>query len=268
MLHTPWSSTQAAPFNLKDLARNWDGFVNHMQEADALLCVSSYDGMIYMFDVMCQQILGRRYRAHECRIIQSLDDGHIKQVLSDPSCPKDVSAAWDRVRVRRYFDYQFAINSVGLLNRWTGEADGWVSKYQLQLLFALRHYSPGTRDDWILRMGNWRGTSRFSPIQNNVHYKLGSWSSITTIFDQVNDHGWMEKKVHGTHAIFGLSRKGRTLLERMAPECEDLDLPFRMHAWSQRGLDASKAEIDAYLLNVFGRQKDFMALLGNPTHPA
>lgn len=267
MLHAPWMPSHA-PFKIKDLTLDWDGFVRHMQEADALLCVSSYDNMIHMFDTTCQQILGRSYRAQECRIIRSLDDGHIRQVLGAPSCAQEVHAAWDRVRVRRYFDYQFAINSQSILNEWIGERDGWVSKYQLQLLFALRRYAPGTRDDWLMRMGNWQGSSQFKPTYNHIHYKLGSWSSITTIFDQVHDHGWIETKGHGTHTLFGLSRKGQTLLDRMAPECEDPDLPFRLHAWSQNGLDHSKSDIDAYLLNFFGSQKKFMTSLGNPAHPA
>jgi hypothetical protein len=48
------------------------------------------------------------------------------------------------------------------------------------------------------------------------------------------------------------------MLNRLHPDCEDPDLPFRLHAWCEAGA-AAKPAIDRYIKTFFGKQKRFMA---------
>lgn len=55
---------------------------------------------------------------------------------------------------------------------------------------------------------------------------------------------------------YSITAKGQEFLSLLHRECNDQDLPYRLHQWCQNWND-SKPTIDRYLRTFFGRQKRF-----------
>lgn len=239
-----------------------DAFRQTLRGADRIICLMDPSEHMYHADVVLQRALGRGIGTNEARRLCALDQKSIERALLGGSLADDaiISRLVSRGRARYYFNYQFALNSLAVLGPATGEtgAGRWVSKYQLQLLYAFGKQAPASQGDWIGRMHQWEGTGRYS--DREVGCGLGSMISRASIVEQVMAHGWTQTLpvgIGGKSPLVTISPAGEAMIERLHPGCEDADLPFRLDAWAGRGLDATKAEIDRYILTFFGRQKRF-----------
>jgi hypothetical protein len=107
-------------------------------------------------------------------------------------------------------------------------------------------------------MQKWAGTGRYPARAGAAGLRFGSAASRLPILDNLLGAGLLARtEVDGKHAV-QVSARGQELLNRLHPDCEDPDLPFRLHAWCEAGA-ASKPAIDRYIKTFFGKQKRFMA---------
>jgi hypothetical protein len=74
--------------------------------------------------------------------------------------------------------------------------------------------------------------------------------SSAAIIKQLLDMEAIQQQDHKIH----LSPLGDQLIQNLHPDCEDPDLPFRLNAWCEAGLDASRPAMDRYLVHFFGKQ--------------
>ena len=150
---------------------------------------------------------------------------------------------------RRFFDFNYNINAMALFGNALRQVGGvsqdyLVSKYSLQLLFALRdHPLVGEDEDVLIRMmQEWQGTGRYT------HRGLGSPVSRPAILEGLRSAGLMQ----GVR----LSAAGHAFLGLLHPDCRDPDLPARMAHW-MHGWPSSRPAVERYLRTFFGKQKRF-----------
>lgn len=165
-------------------------------------------------------------------------------------------------RNKAYFDYNFAVNSLGILGRTfaqSGQATPWVSKYQLQLLFSARTQEPQSESQWLHRMNRWVGTGKYPPGH------LGSPASRVEILRQMEQRGWFHEV---TPNQWGISPEGQRMLQRLHPRCEDADLPMRLAQWELLPWEEAQPQMDRYLRQFFGRQKRWLAKTSHARKPS
>lgn len=159
----------------------------------------------------------------------------------------------ERAEVKRYFEYNFNLNSAVIfgqaLDRVGVDRSKFIlSKNSLVVLYYLRKIDQiGDIDYLRLMRGNWVGTGKH---QNGW---VGSIPTQSTIIFQLIDVGLVSSE----DRYYKISEKGRTLLTLLHPDCCDLDLPFRLETWCQTGLSVLPS-IDRYIKTVFGKQKRFL----------
>jgi len=169
-------------------------------------------------------------------------------------------------QVKAYFDHQFLVNSLAIFGRTFAtpcQPTPWVSKYQIQVLYALAEEPAQTERAILQLMQNWPGTGKYTAQARENHWDegIGSAASRIAILSQLMAHGWLEAT--GDHRR-ALSPFGRAALAALHPGCRDLDLPFRLQRWMDEGLARAQPAMDRYLRTFFGRQKTFLAHVATP----
>jgi hypothetical protein len=216
------------------------------------------------FHVLLSQTLGEE-AARECWSaikLLAFDATSVERSLDEIGSTHD---AWfESIRhaglARRFFDYNYNVNALTFfspvlyaINQRSDRPsksteNGFpVSKYSLQLLYALRDQPLPERPKGVLwevfrKMQHWTGTGRYPPSP------LGSPSSQAEIVRGLQRDDLMQ------HAE--LSPTGRTFLDRLHPDCCDPDLPARISNWEQ-AWPASRTRMERYLHTFFGKQKRF-----------
>ncbi|KVP75216.1 hypothetical protein WJ96_05515 [Burkholderia ubonensis] len=227
-------------------------------------CGSDHTGAV-AFDVLMRQVYGDD-RAKDCPTLTlcSVDDASIEKGFANLQPFGEVSARHlEYGRVKRYFDWNWNVNSLAILGeaqRRAGvPADAPpLSKYALQLLYGLRNHRPMTEGRVASLMQHWLGTGRYKTGPGEWRPRLGSSASTLQIMDNLVAAGLLVRGIVAGRSHLGLSGHGRTLLNLLHPDCEDADLPFRLNAWCEQGL-ASKPVVDRYINTFFGKQKSFLA---------
>lgn len=164
---------------------------------------------------------------------------------------------------KRYFDWNWNVNSFAVFGealRTAGVPPGAppLSKYSLQLLYAMRNERPKADGPLVSMMCNWTGTGRYSDRYGEHPPGLGSSASRVQILENLIQAGLLNHLTARSSEKLAISDRGRKLLELLHPDCEDLDLPFRLDAWCAKG-NASKPAINRYIRTVFGKQLRFGA---------
>lgn len=182
--------------------------------------------------------------------LPSLDARSIIQALESNCTTSDTwfESARNAGIARRFFDYNFNVNAMALLGPILGRVsrasrDYLVSKYSLQLLYALRDRSPARSDEDLLRaMQEWQGSGRYATRG------MGSPASRSEILAGLRSAGLMDG--------LALSTSGRAFLDLLHPDCFDPDLPGRICQW-EKDWPASRSKMERYLRTFFGKQKRF-----------
>ena len=227
-----------------------------LSQADAPLVIWSPTSSLYHADVFLRHATGQGIQPDRARLIHSLDPTSLERVLQGGNGVDEQATSWVNYgRVRHYIDHQFGLNSAAVLGKTLGAEAGVVSKYSLQLLMAAREGVNRSESQWIETMAHWKGTGRYTPEPGIA---LGSPMSWAAILEHVVNNGWLVRTPGLRSAPLILGPKGQAALERLHPGCADADLPFRLHAWAQQGLEASQPAIDRYIRTFFGRQKRFL----------
>lgn len=153
-------------------------------------------------------------------------------------------------KARRFFDYNFNVNAVilfgdALRDLTLPDVDFALSKYSLQLLYRLRD-KPGQSCALVLAdMQTWNGTGRYGAAE------LGSAASRAKIIDDLHNAGLITS-MEAREGI-ELTAAGKTLLQRLHPDCRDMDLPARMDQW-EADWPQSRTAVERYLRTFFGKQ--------------
>ncbi len=263
-----WGEWHCAPFALTADGTPTPVVISEalFTSADLIVCACGVDhtGAVG-FEAVIQRTLGEG-RALACPALPlfALDDASIATAFAQMSPFGDLcSRSLEYGRIKRYFDWNWNVNSLAILGE-TQRSAGVptdappLSKNALQLLYALRNLPPISEGDVIRLMSRWPGTGKYSVEPGVWRPEVGSSASKAQILENLTSAGLLDV-VRGprTRPVL-VSARGRTLLELLHPDCEDADLPFRLHAWCEQGASARPA-IDRYIKSFFGKQKRFLA---------
>jgi hypothetical protein len=226
-------------------------------------CDPDHTGAV-SFDVLLREVFGDNRAAH-CPALQ-LSDLHetlVKKAFANirpfiEACEQNLEYG----RVKRYFDWNWNVNGLAILGETLRRAGvpadtAPLSKYSLQVLYALRNAEPSTEGEVVHLMYRWPGTGRYKRTASAWFPGVGSLASRGQILDNLLLAGLLERVAGPKQELLQLTALAHTLLAQMHPDCEDPDLPFRLHAWCEQGA-AAKPAIDRYLNTFFGKQKRFL----------
>lgn len=229
-----------------------------LREAEEIwyACDMDHSGA-HAYYVLLAQALGHERAAAErpMLMLPALDEASLARAFDAPyttSC--DAFQEWLRHGLaKRYFEYNFNVNALALLApclRSVGvNTDAyWLSKYSLQLLYAMREQPPIKENSLLAKMEKWPGRGRYSPIE------MGSSASRSPMIEGLKRVGLLES----VGGVVNLSERGAAFLALLHPDCSDLDLPSRLAKW-QDTWPSSKPQMDRYLRTFFGKQKRFSA---------
>lgn len=207
------------------------------------------------YQVLLTQCLGAESAALErpALFLYMLDTASLQRALDIPTSTADpLFQTWlNKGEAKRFFDFNYNVNALALFGeclRAVGvDTEGYgVSKYSLQLLYALKGASPLTEAQVLRLMDQWSGTGRYAPSG------LGSPASRSTILEGLIDTGLLER----TERLISLSGRGNDFLGLLHPDCQDQDLPARMNEWQSQWPE-SRGKIERYLRTFFGKQLRF-----------
>lgn len=157
--------------------------------------------------------------------------------------------------LRRFFDYNFLVNSFALLGTTVMEDAGLKgpvpSKYGLQLLYDALDTGPLGDGYRIERMTRWKGTGKYDPARYDG---VGSSASRAAIIGDLVRGGFFSRDGNKTNITDG----GRRYLQLLHPNCRDVDLPFRIADWAELPEAEARAKMTRYLRTFFGKQKVFI----------
>lgn len=229
-----------------------------LRESDDIwyACDPDHSGA-HAYYVLLSQTLGHGVAAAErpMLMLTAFDEASLVRAFDTASTTHSAEfQEWLRNgKAKRYFEYNFNVNALAVLSpclRSVGiDTDTyWLSKYNLQLLYALRDQSPIKENNLLYKMYKWLGTRRYPPA------KLGSPASRYAMIEGLTNVGLIE----AASGELSLSERGAAFLASLHPDCCDPDLPFRLTQW-QDNWPESQPQIDRYLRTFFGKQKRFSA---------
>lgn len=219
-------------------------------------CDADHTGA-HAYYVLLSQTLGHQCAAVERSMLMltACDEASLVRAFDNASTTHSPEfQEWLRHGVaKRYFEYNFNVNALAVLAPCLRSAGVdtdkfWLSKYSLQLLFALREQPPIKENNLLHSMYNWKGTGRYRPTE------LGSPASRYAMIEGLKRVGFIDSN----SGKLSLSERGTVFLASLHPDCRDPDLPSRLNQW-QDSWPSSKTQIDRYLRTFFGKQKRFFA---------
>lgn len=227
-------------------------------------CDPGHTGAV-SFDVLLREVFGDNRALHcPALILTSLLETDIDIAFRRMSPFKvTLMESLEYGKMKRYFDWNWNVNGLALIGeagRRAGVSSSAepVSKYALQVLYALRSAGPMTEDSAVHLMARWQGTGRYRQENFKWFPSVGSAASRGQIIEHLLQAGLLELVPGPRQQLSQLSALGAAFLDLLHPDCEDLDLPFRLHTWCLQGT-AAKPAVDRYLNTFFGKQKRFFA---------
>ncbi len=244
-------------------------------DADLIVCACDTDHTgAGSFDVLMQQVFRDR-RAENCPslALSALTPTAVREAFAQMAPFGERFA--EKVtygRLKRYFDWNWNHNSLvvlGEVQRRAGVALDAppLSKYALQLLYGLRRRAPMPEESLHHLMHTWQGTGRYWAKPGSWFAgrgpaewpRLGSSVSRQTIIDNLLEAKLLASdEVSAGRTQLRLSDRGIALLAQLHPDCEDPDLPFRLHLWCLQG-DGARSAVECYIRTFFGKQLRFQA---------
>ncbi|HEJ2342221.1 TPA: hypothetical protein ACWLUJ_005738 [Pseudomonas aeruginosa] len=231
-----------------------------LAEADEIwfACDPDSSGAI-AYHVLLSQCLGEEVACLErpALVLHSLDTASIQRGLDNPSSTTTpfFQACLSAGQAKRFFDFNYNVNSLVLfgecLRRVGVSTERFaMSKYSLQLLYALQGQEPLSEINVLSQMHQWRGSGRYEPS------KLGSAASMGRILSGLLSADLLAEGERG----IALSSRGSALLKLLHPDCADPDLPARLETW-QCDWPSSREKMCRYLRTFFGKQARYIRAL-------
>jgi hypothetical protein len=179
-------------------------------------------------------------------------------------------------RVKQYFDYNWAVNSVAILGHLYRKVmhtsdPVFISKNALQVFFYIDEKKTIT-EFWMeaaMAPRFWRGTGDFEGYESQYLFGLGSPASRDRILEQMHSMGLISLEAFATinieqaglHSLetkhYALTEAGLKFHAELHESARDHNLPFRLDQWMRMPLNEAVPEINTYLKRFFGEQKRF-----------
>lgn len=233
-----------------------------MLQADEIICACDWDhtGM-WGFDLFIEQTLGNERKSSypviclggsydEAKLIRSIRS----MITTDhPDYKKMLEAG----RVKRLFEYNYAVNSLCILGNLYRKIAGnqepfFVSKYTLQVLIWMSKKAPmpiWKIDSFLAH--KWVGTGKYARNQMQFLQGIGCAASRGSMIRVLVENGLAQQEDGG---IVSITVLGHAYVQALHPDCSDADLPFRIDAWMSQGVEAAEPTIKRYLNTFFGKQ--------------
>jgi hypothetical protein len=250
---------------------------NLMQTAKHLVFAGDWDhagvwGMERMLELLAPE---RDKTDYDVAVFNGgLDEASIRRVLSNLRRPDDEQflALSNAAKVKRYFDYNFNVNSLAILGNLYRDVAGTntpvlITKNMVQILIhAVSNgevAEAGSKNR--LHLSRWRGTGKYDPDAFEKYdwwlEGLGSAASRPALLKQMTELGLLEPVGDSERPFLFVSTElGRTFEGRLHKDCTDQDLPFRLNLWMAKPFEEAKLSIDQYLLTFFRKQKRHQAV--------
>lgn len=228
-----------------------------LNRADEIICAVDVDPTgIHAFQTLIAESCGEGMLKRPMKVVPllSLSEQSIKKGFdSDCSNLDDwFITLYVQGKIKRYFEFNFNVNSAVLFGRALSDVGinrsaFILSKFSLAILYYMRnidHLDLGKMLNMMCE--NWKGTGKYPSGS------IGSIMSREEMISKLIDVGLLDvndKKI-------SLSIKGREFLNKLHPDCCDLDLPFRIDIWCKEG-ELAYLKIDRYIRTIFGKQKKF-----------
>lgn len=259
-----WKLRQIETNAVKVLEIRGDEFVfsNHgvketLNRADEIICAVDFDPTgVHAFQTLIAQSCGEEALKRPMKVVQlyAFTEQLITEAFDKNFSNKDdlFMALYEQAKIKRYFEFNFNVNSAVLFGRALGnvgiDRSAFIlSKYSLAILYYLKNIDHLFLDEMLNRMhGKWEGTGK---------YQKGSIGSVTSRAEMISkliDIGLLDLNDKN----ISLSIKGRDFLSKLHPDCCDLDLPFRIDLWCKEG-NTAYPKINRYIRTLFGKQKKF-----------
>lgn len=198
--------------------------------------------------------------------LYSLSENEILKTIENPKPFNQVFANEVKEgKLKKYFDYNFNLNSFALLGKAYYQVDNeidkrekynnfgvlFISKYMLQTLYFIRNEQQQSRTytegELFSEFYDWNGTGKYQ-----IRASLGNEASRSSIFKNLLDLKLLS--IQGGKVTITL--KGVKFLNNLPKDCQDYDLPFRLKQWSELHWEEGKLKIDNYLFSFFKKVKN------------
>jgi hypothetical protein len=250
---------------------------NLMQTAEHLVFAGDWDhagvwGMERLLDLLAPE---RDKTDFDVTVFNGgLDEDSIRRVLSNLRRPDDerYMALANAAKVKRYFDYNFNVNSLAILGNLYRDVTGTnapvlITKNMVQILIhAVSNVAVAISGrSNSLNLSRWKGTGKYDPDAFEKYdwwlEGLGSAASRPALLAQMKELGLLEP-VGGDERpnVYLTTELGRTFEGRLHKDCTDQDLPFRLNLWMEKPFEEAKLSIDQYLLTFFRKQKRYQGV--------
>lgn len=233
------------------------------QASEVIFACSSDPTGAHAFHVLLTQTLGEQaaQASHRLLPLMSLSQSAIVEAFYAERTTDDPAfqALLRRAEAKRFFEYNFNVNSLmlfGKVLRAVGvEAPHFImSKYVLQVLYWFereRRHGPFSFEQAMMHMENWSGWRPLAP--KPFRGVVGSPASRYQMLANLLDAGLLLCDEKG---LLNISERGSNFILNIHTGCQDMDLPWRLHAWEEEWPE-SRPKIERYLRTFFGRQKRF-----------
>lgn len=202
------------------------------------------------------------------------DDACVKRALESPrdSSDPEYLLLSNAAKVKRYFDFNFAVNSFPILgglyrevskltdavgpevfaSEQAGRSPGFIGRNSLLVLqhAAEVEHLPANLSSYL---ECWKGTGKYQP-QGEFYEGLG-----TSLARQMVIHDLLRARLIQTlpGEKTAITDLGRLFVSKLHKDSYDRDLPFRIREWMGSPFAQVRPQIDAYILQFFRKQKRF-----------
>jgi hypothetical protein len=249
---------------------SFESACNLMQTAKHMVFAGDWDptgvwGMERMLELLAP---GRDKTDYDVAVFNGgLDEDSIRRVLANLCRPDDerFMSLSNAAKVKRYFDYNFNVNSLAILGNLYRDVTGTsepvlITKNMVQIMIHAVAHGEVAEAGRKNSLTYWKGTGKYDPdeFDKNVGWfqGLGCTASRYALLKQMSELGLLERLDEpGRAFIYESTPLGRAFESRLHRDCADPDLPFRLCLWMAKPFEEAKRSIDQYLLTFFRKQK-------------
>ena len=262
----PWSYWHCKTNNAKGELIDMELTTTLLESAREFLFAGDPSGFPALsFDMLVNRHFSNKKIKLSAIRLYALDQKTVHEALSEKSdFYENMKDLLNYGKIRNYFTYNFNLNSFSILGvalSKIGIKEGFLSKYMLQLLYLLAK-KPSLQNEVegkvIHAMSHWKGTGKYIKKCEDVnffrdHAQLGSMTSRITIIENLLKMQLLTRNLKASNLL--LTDKAYALMDLLPKDCEDSDLPFRLHLWSQMDFPEAQVKMDIYLKTYFGKIK-------------
>lgn len=256
-----------------------DETASRIRDAD-IIYVADDEGIlgIHLMHLALQRVFPEGYkerrivytRLRECETFPCVGDKreNARRILANaPSAQEVMDEYLDYSRTMNRFLTLYQFNSQRIFWRVTLDISlpiFWPNHSRLQFLYALRRRGTVDFEEVCRWAREWKGTGKYQtgttdwlrmyPSSITAPY-LGARLTLNGRFD----YNLVAERFGPGSTKVRLTDNGERFLSALHPDCEDPDMPFRVHEWCLMPREEANQRMDRYIRTFFGKQKRFMS---------